>query len=109
MPGASSGGNGMGNVRFKTGGTGSDHLDPGNILFSQTWDLAVFQKVQTAEGATTSTVDPAFLTITDCRFTSLGSGLTKRGILVDRMSFVGILMSDDSFTATHSGDTDLEA
>jgi hypothetical protein len=49
------------------------------------------------------------ITITDCRFNNKGAGLNKRGILVDRLSFVGILASDDSFTATNSGDTDLSA
>jgi hypothetical protein len=109
MPGASSKGNGLGNANWTTGGKGSDQLDPGNLLVSQTWDLAVFQKIQTAEGAPATTPNPPFMTVTDCRFTSKGSGLNKRGILVDRMSFVGILASDDSFAATHSGDDDLSA
>ena len=106
MAGANTGGNGLGNANFTTGGKGSDQIDPGNILFSTTWDLAVFQKVQSAEGATPTEVAPAFITITDCRFTRKSAGINKRGILVDRLSFVGILASDESFNASGSGDID---
>jgi len=107
MQGANAGGNGLGKANFTTGGKGSDHIDPSNLLFSKTWDLAVFQKVQSASGATPIAVDPAFITITDCRFTRKSAGITKRGILVDRLAFVGILASDESFTAGNSGDIDL--
>jgi hypothetical protein len=107
MPGAHQGGNGLGNANFQTGGKGSHHMDPGNILFSSTWDLAVFQKVQPAADAPAVSSAPAFITITDCRFTRKSAGINKRGILVDRLGFVGILASDDSFTAGHSGDIDL--
>jgi len=109
MPGSAAGGNGLGNANWTTGGKGSDQMDPGNLLASQTWDLAVFQKIQTASGATPVVVAPAVITITDCRFTNKHAGLNKRGILVDRMAFVGILASDDSFTASNSGDIDLSA
>lgn len=108
MAGTAAGGNGLGNANWTTGGKGSDQIDPGNLLASQTWDLAVFQKVQVAGSPATSLV-PAVITITDCRFTNKSSGLNKRGILVDRMSFVGILASDDSFVASNSGDIDLSA
>lgn len=112
IPGTATNGNGLGAVNFTTGGNGADHINPGNILASQTWDLAVFQKTQaaasTAGGGTALTTDAVeFITIKDCRFTRMSAGINKRGILVDRLSFVGILMDDDSFDASHSGDTDL--
>lgn len=106
MAGANTGGNGLGNANFTTGGKGSDQIDPGNILFSTTWDLAVFQKVQNAQGAVPTESAPAFITISDCRFTRKSAGINKRGILVDRLSFVGILASDESFAASGSGDID---
>lgn len=107
MPGASAGGNGLGKANWTTGGKGSDQFDPGNMIVSQTWDLAVYQKTQPGvDSAITDSVNKV-ITVTDCRFTNKSAGLNKRGILVDRMSFVGILASDDSFTATNSGDTDL--
>jgi hypothetical protein len=45
--------------------------------------------------------------IADCRFNRKAAGINKRGILVDRLSFVGILASDESFSASPSGDIDL--
>lgn len=118
MPGTATKGNGLGNVDMgTTGGIGSDHINPGNILFSQTWDLAVFQKEQnvatagaaagSVSGAAVTTESIEFITIKDCRFTRKSSSLNKRGILVDRLAFVGILADDDSFDASFSGDEDL--
>ncbi len=111
MAGANAGGNGMGKVDFTTGGNASHHFNPGNLLLSQTWDLAVFQKTQsgeTAAGGTANVTDAVeFITIKDCRFTRMSAGINKRGILVDRYSYVGILMDDDSFDASNSGDQDL--
>ena len=111
IPGTNAAGNGLGAVNFQTGGNGSEHINPGNLLLSQTWDLSVYQKVQaaaTAAGASAQTTDGAeFITIKDCRFNRKGAGLNKRGILVDRLSFVGIIADDESFDASFSGDTDL--
>lgn len=112
MPGANAGGNGLGNATWAGGGAGnkgSDQFDPSNLIISKTWDLAVFQKTEPGFNTPVAAGTPAVITITDCRFTSKGAGLSKRGILVDRMSFVGILASDDSFTAANSGDADLQA
>lgn len=99
MPSTNANGNGLGQVAYTTGGVASDEINPGNLLASQTWDLSVYQK---ADGS-----DTEFISIKDCRFTRKSASLNKRGILVDRLSFVGILASDDSFAASNSGDTDL--
>jgi hypothetical protein len=111
LPGTAAGGNGLGNVNYKTGGNGADEIDPANILLSTSWDLQVFQKMQasavTGGGNATTSNGPSFITIKDCRFNRKSAQITKRGILVDRMDFVGILASDDSFDAGHSGDQDL--
>jgi len=111
IPGAASTGNGLGAVNYTTGGNAADEINPGNILLSTTWDLAVYQKTQsgpTAGGGTAQVTDAVqFITLTDCRFNRKSASLNKRGILVDSLSFVAILASDDSFTASHSGDTDL--
>ena len=112
MPGVATKGNGLGEVFPATGGTASDHINPGNILFSQTWDLAVFQKQEpaaTAPGVTPTTVSTEFINIVDCRFTSKRASLNKRGLLVDQLSFVGRLADDDSFEVSPSGDTDLSS
>lgn len=111
MPGAHADGNGVGKVNYQTGGNAADELNPGNLLFSQSWDLAVFQKTQnaaTAGGSTAATSEAVeFITIRDCRFTRKSAALNKRGILVDRLAFVGILADDESFDASYSGDEDL--
>ncbi len=111
MPGAATGGNGLGKVTATTGGTMSEHINPGNLLLSQTWDLSVYQKTQTAVtagGATAVTTEAdEFITIKDCRFTRKSAALNKRGILVDRLAFVGIMADDESFDSSGSGDTDL--
>lgn len=111
MPGTNTGGNGLGKVDYTTGGNGANELNPGNILFSQTWDLSVFQKEQlaaTAAGGTATVTDSVeFITIKDCRFTRKSSALNKRGVLVDRLAFVGIIADDESFDASFSGDQDL--
>ena len=85
MSGAAANGNGLGNVDFTTGGKASDHINPGNMLLSQTWDLSVYQK---SDGA-----DQEFITIKDCRFNRKSAGINKRGILVDRLAFVGIVFA----------------
>jgi hypothetical protein len=112
MTGTNVGGNGLGKVNFTTGGNGAEHINPGNLLFSQTWDLAVYQKTQAAAstvagGEATTTEGDEFINITDCRFTRKSGAINKRGILVDRLAFVGILAMDESFAASHSGDDDL--
>jgi hypothetical protein len=111
IPGTNTGGNGLGKVDYTTGGTASNEINPGNILFSQTWDLSVFQKEQaaaTAGGGTANVTESVeFITIKDCRFTRKTSSLNKRGLLVDRLAFVGILADDESFDASSSGDIDL--
>jgi hypothetical protein len=106
MAGAASGGNGLGNWNLQSpaAGTAGDSVNPGRLLSSQTWDLEVFQKKQDGTGAITS--QPS-VKVQDCRFTSLGGAITKRGILVESYSFVGILESDESFEASNSGDSDL--
>jgi len=109
MPGTNTGGNGLGKVDYTTGGNAANEINPGNILFSQTWDLSVYQKVQSAQNAVpTERIDAEFITIKDCRFTRKSGSLNKRGMLVDQLSFVGILADDESFDSTGSGDIDLE-
>lgn len=111
MPGTNTGGNGLGKVDYTTGSNGSHEINPGNLLLSQTWDLAVYQKEQTgatAPGGVAAVVDSVeFITIKDCRFTRKSASLNKRGILVDRLAFVGILADDESFDSSYSGDQDL--
>ena len=104
---AATGGNGLGNIKGKANLTNalSSHVNPGKLLESITWDLEVYQK-----GAGAGT-DAPVIKVLDCRITRKSGGLNKRGILVERISFVGLLHSDESMTNTlavkTSGDTDL--
>lgn len=103
MAGTKQGGNGVGNWTFQTGGKASDHVNPGKLLASQTWDMEIYQKNATDSGVETVLVEK----ITDCRFTRRGGGINKRGVLTEQFSFVGILADGDSFSASNSGDEDL--
>lgn len=103
MSGAAAGGNGVGKWNFSTGGVAKEHVNPGDLLASQTWDLEVFQKFDDGGAIGSELV----IKVKDCRFRSKGGAVNKRGILVESFSFVGILGEDDSFTASNSGDSDL--
>lgn len=119
----SSKGNGLGNVTGTSGETQSFQFDPGNMLTSSSWDLVVYQKYATGAGLTgtsaiasgvadaaaiaTGVSQLGVIKIADCRFNRKSAGISKRGILVDRLSFVGILASDESFVSSPSGDKDL--
>ena len=114
MPGTAANGNGLGNVDLGgNGAKGSHHFDPGNMLVSKTWDLEVYQKTQaapTAAGGLAATLESEkIITIRDCRFTRKSAGINKRGILVDRLSFMGILGDDESYDASYSGDVDFSS
>jgi len=104
MSGAAKGGNGVGKWNFQTGGNGGEHVNPGKLLASQTWDLEIFQKFADAGGATQTTET---VSVKDCRFTRKGGAINKRGVLVEQFAFSAILIDDDSFDAANSGDTDL--
>lgn len=97
-------GNGIGEAQVSNG------FDPSSIMGSGTFDIDVYQKNQAittaADGSPTVSTTPV-IHIGDCRFTRKSASLNKRGILVDRLAFVGILANDDSYTAGHSGDDDL--
>lgn len=98
-------GNGIGQAGY------SSHFDPASMMSSSTFNLEIYQKnqqVQVGETNAGEIITNSIIKITDCRFTRKSAALNKRAILVDRFSFVGILASDDSFTAGNSGDKDLE-
>jgi len=94
-------GNGIGKWNLHgEAGEGANHVNPGKLLSSATWDLEIFQK--TDEGDV-----PAVIRLFDCRFTRKGGGLNKRGVLVEQYAFNAIVADDDSFDVSRSGDIDL--
>ena len=104
-----SNGNGLGNVTGTSGVDLADNLDPSNILGSSSWALNIYQKTQTAgvPGTAGAIATQNIINVTDCRITNKSGGLNKRGLWVERIAYVGILASDDSYTAANSGDIDL--
>ena len=98
-------GNGLGaitageNTKGDAGGM-SGNVNPGALRSSHTWDLNVYQKGITG-------TNPAVITIHDCRVTRKSGGINKRGVLIERISFVGVLAEDDSFASGTSSDIDL--
>ena len=108
MKAAASGGNGVGKWKT-TGGEGLDsHFDPAKILLSKTFDIEVYRKGESTAGGAIVDGTEKILTITDCRLTSKGGSLNKRGIYMEQFQFVGTGISDDSYTAGNSGDDDLD-
>jgi hypothetical protein len=107
MSGAAANGNGIGNWKFANpaGTNASQHMNPGQLLASQTWDLDIYQKFDNS-----GTVDSQdVITLHDCRLTRKGGAINKRGVLVEQFSFNAILQDDDSFTSANSGDGDLSS
>ena len=105
MNGAAATGNGVGNWKFNnpTGTDASQHMNPSELLASQTWDLDIYQKYDNGGTVASQKV----IKLTDCRFTRKGGAINKRGVLVEQFAFNAILQDDDSYTAGNSGDTDL--
>ena len=113
MKAAASGGNGVGRWAPSDKPTTnlSTHFDPGKILTSQTFDIEIYRKgdsVVVAGVTPTSDGTEQIIKITDCRLTSKGGSLDKRGIYMEQFAFVGTGISDDSYTAGNSGDDDLD-
>jgi len=97
-------GNGLGQISGSAANSNmSSNINPSEMLTSQSWDLEVYQK---GAGADVNESLPV-IKVKDCRITRKSGGLNKRGILVERISFVGVLHEDDSFTVGKSGDSDL--
>jgi hypothetical protein len=79
-------------------------FNPGQLTASSTFDISIFQKGAISSGAT---VDTSVVKLRECRFTSKGGQLDKRGILVERFSFNAIYLDDEGTDAEPSGDVDL--
>ena len=110
IPGVDTDGNGLSPSGL------ADQFNPNTMLTSGTWELDVYQKANhttavantKSQGVVTVVGDAErFIRITQCRANRMSGNLNKRGIYMVRVSFVGILMSDDSFDASSSGDGDL--
>jgi hypothetical protein len=85
-------------------------FNPASILASATLDLEIYQKQTTnvAAAGQPASIQPVLVgKMRDVRMNRLSGAISKRGILVERMSFVGILWDGDDFASGQSGDQDL--
>jgi hypothetical protein len=104
MSGAATTGNAIGSWNPGGGNSGSSDksFDPSKLLTSESFDLDIFQKTEDGDLLVTK--------IRDCRMTRKGGGINKRGVLVEQMSFNGILQDngdDANNVVGGSGDIDL--
>lgn len=116
IAGAAAGGNGLGNIKGSanstapnaaaSGGGNSVQMDPGQLLLSKTVDIALFRKA--VNNPTSPTDQEMFMTIKDARLTRMSGSVNKRGILMESFQFVAEIAYNDSFTASPSGENDLE-
>ena len=65
------------------------HTNPGKFDTTKTFDIEIRQKY---EDGTSSSY--GIFKVTDCHVTRKGGSLTKRGILMEQYSFVGVLAGD---------------
>lgn len=111
MTGASAQGNsvnkwGGGASQVAATGTPSLMFNPGRLTGSTTFDINIFHKVAVT-GSDAVAQASSVVKLRDCRFTSKGGQLDKRGILVERFSFNAIYLDDEGTAVEGSGDTDL--
>ena len=99
--GAAADGNGVGEWETQAGETADKMFNPADLLISKTFDLQVFQRQNSGE--VFESEHGAAVKLIDCRFTSKGGSVNKRGILTEQYSFNAILAQDDSFTVSRSG------
>lgn len=94
-------GNAPENIEDGGSGNAQQHLDPAQLLSSQTFDLEIYEKRDNGE--------TNVFTVQDCRLTRRGMTLNKRGVYVDNYAYVGILATDkdDTTAVGNSGDEDL--
>lgn len=96
--------NGIGND-----GRANEALDPSKYANGTTFDIQVFQKVDTrgtkpVTGSTGAQVD--FLgvaNIRNCRITQADFSLSKKGVAMQRFNFTALYVDEDSFVADFSG------
>lgn len=112
LAGGNAAANGNSPAKIAAGSTSvKEHLDPGLILTSETFDLDILQKAATTVSATDATDETSFLRVQDCRVVRRVGSINKRGVLVEQYSFVGVMLhdsaTDNADKVAPSGYTDL--
>ena len=101
--GTNADGNGVGEWQITNNATGDTHFDPSKLMSAETFDLEIFQRIGPGAGDLQDGANGGIVRCLDCRFTSKGGSLNRRGVLIEQFSFNAILADDDSFNATNSG------
>jgi hypothetical protein len=97
----------IGDGKDASGGFMGTHFNPAKILESRTFDLDIYQRKSSAgggvnaktgepnaPGAASTDGEQQIMRVVDCRMTRKGMTLSKRGVWVETMSFIGILAQD---------------
>jgi hypothetical protein len=75
------------------------HFNPATIINSNAVELEIFQKLgKGAVGTSSNIEDIEVIKVKNCRLTSKGGGISKRGHIVEVYSWVGVLAQDDGDT-----------
>lgn len=95
--------NGIGND-----GRANEALDPSKFQNGTSFDIQVYQRVDTRTGPvgtnTEASIDSiGVANIRNCRITQADFSLSKKGVAMQRFNFVALYVDEDSFTADFSG------
>ena len=71
------------------------HFNPASLINSETFDIEIYQRLGKGEPGDTESEDKQVIKVMNCRLTSKGGGLSKRGYLVEGYDFVGVLQQDE--------------
>lgn len=95
-------GNNPSEVGDGNGSNAKQHLNPSELLASETFDLDIYEQTDSSENQV--------FRVKDCRLSRRGMTLNKRGVMTDRYSFVGIMggdLQDNAIDVSKSGYEDL--
>ena len=76
------------------------HFNPATLINSETVDIDILQKIGTRQPGTSASDDIQTIKVMNCRLTSKGGQLSKRGYLIEAYDFVGVLQQDEGSQTT---------
>lgn len=79
----------------------SDHMNPGRLSASTTFNIYVYKKGSTA-GAGEPGKEREFISLTECRITGFSSSISKRAFVIEQYQFVAKLYDDEVFEASET-------
>lgn len=76
------------------------HFNPSTLINSQTVDIEIFQRLGAGNPGSSDSNDIEVIKVMNCRLTSKGGNISKRGYLVESYDYVGVLQQDDGDITT---------